>query len=173
MVPTRKNTLIRTSFEELKTSICWLKLIIQVENHRKKMSVWREIDQKHTDIANNYSEENNSWLSMELNQNNNEGLFRWELQQRGTVPMRTSTMRDCSDENANWHNYNQADEESQIIRSMELSIVWNSITRGYGILTEGGSDVRVHVEPNMFWTNVCEENMDTTLLNISEKDNGQ
>jgi len=112
MVPTRKNTLIRTSFEELKTSICWLKSIIQVVNHCKKMrrspiscesqtfcnitefvwtadSVWREIDKRHTDIANNYSEENNSWLSMEFNQNNNGGLFRWELQQRGTVLMRT------------------------------------------------------------------------------------
>jgi len=33
-------------------------------------------DQRHTDIAKNYSEENNSKLSMEFNQNNSEGLFR-------------------------------------------------------------------------------------------------
>jgi len=52
---------------------------------------------------------------------------------------------------------------------MNSSTVWNSITRGYGICTEGGSDVRVHVEPNMFWTDFYEENMDTTLLSINEK----
>jgi len=115
MVPTTKNTLTRTSFEELKTSICWLKPIIQVVNYRKKMrrsqiscesqtfwvsqnlcelqTVCEEkltlYDQRHTDIAKNNSEENNSWLSMGFNQNNNEGLFWWELQQRGTVLMRT------------------------------------------------------------------------------------
>ena len=113
MVPTTKNTLIRTSFEELKTSICWLKPIIQVVNYRKKMrrsqiscesqtfwvsqnlcelqTVCEEkltlYDQRHTDIAKNNSEENNSWLSAIRiaardcsDENfNNEGLLWWEL----------------------------------------------------------------------------------------------
>ena len=54
---------------------------------KRKLTLY---DQRHTDIANNYSEENNSWLSMELNQNKRGGLFRWELQQRGTDLMRTT-----------------------------------------------------------------------------------
>jgi len=79
---------------------------------------------------------------MGLNQNNNEGLFRWELQQRGTVLIDTHHQK-----------------------HKKMGIDWNSITIGYGIFTEGGSDVRVHFEPNMFWISFYKENMDKTLLN--------
>jgi len=107
MEPAIKNTLIRTSFEELKTSICWLKSIIQVEDYRKKDAAITDI-MWITDILSitefvwtTDSVWRENWLYMTRDTLTLQRIILKKTTHKWVWSLIRITARDCSDENFN------------------------------------------------------------------------
>jgi len=77
--------------------------------------------------------------------------------------MKTDSMRTSDDVNRLEKNYKLKIDLMKVTISaiqksypswksqMNKNCGWNSITKGYGIFTEGGSDVKVQPDLNMLW----------------------
>jgi len=81
------------------------------------------------------------------------------------------TARDCSDENYNIINRKHTARDCPD-ENYNTTSVWNSITRGYGIYTEGGSSVKVKLNLNTLIRTVLWKIMSTqdTPWRIGEKE---